>query len=96
MALNPYQVRSYFTFSILTTCVVRQILTESQYEVNMDIEENQKREFNGLIWLNLRSDVRFLQISNLVSNKTLKIPLLAERQLDSTKLRYSTDVSWLY
>jgi len=96
MALKPYQVRSSFTFPILTTRVVRQILADSQYEIHVDIEVNQTREFNGLIWLDLRSDVWFLQISNLLSNNTLKIPLLAERLLYSTHLRYSTDVSWLY
>jgi hypothetical protein len=80
---------------MLNTRFVRQILTDSQYEFHTDIEENQTREFNGLIWLNGKSGVRFLQISNLVSNNTLKISLLAERLFDSTELRYSTDVSWL-
>jgi len=43
MAQKPCQVHSCFTFSILTTRVVPQIFTDSQYEVNMDIEENQTR-----------------------------------------------------
>jgi len=60
MAQKPYQVRSCFTFSILTTRVVPQIFIDSQYEVNMDIEENQTREFNGIIWFNLQSGVKFL------------------------------------
>jgi hypothetical protein len=60
MAQKPYQESSWFKISILTTSFVRHLLNDSQDDVNMDIKENQTREFNGLFWLNRQSDVGFL------------------------------------
>ena len=65
MAQKPCQVRSCFTFSILITRVVPQLFIDSQYEFNMDNEENQTREFNGLIWLNLEVVSSFYKLVTL-------------------------------